>query len=815
MTNFSIDEILGSYQTIYDVYFSQADSTGSGVIGALDVNNFLKQSKLSPQILKDIWDLADPTGKGYLDRQGFYVILKYAALAQSNQQAILENLNLPAPPPKLGELSSNITSLISPDDPWYIKASSRINYDKIFDSLSPINNKITGARVKPFLMNTGLPVDVLGKIWELSDLDQDGQLDRDEFLIALQLINKAKEGQTIPDQLPPSLLPFKVRHSSIPNIGNAYMVSTNLNGTHSGINSTFSITNETKPWVVTFEEKSQSDVMFHQIDTDKDGLVTGVECKDVLLNSGLSHIILANIWRLCDINSSGKLNCEQFALAMHFINKKIATGLDVPPDLSPEMIPPSLRPKPVLTEETHVSKEFEELQTEVTELQREKLYYEQRASEHEIITRQKRTELSNLELEMESLQKTQQERQMKRVQEQKILADFEDKLVKLNTQQKDFRQKYELDNSEIEKLKLQIQHMDAAMKSKDQELMKIKTDLHAITNEQASLEARISARKAYFNEMTQSVQSVENEITKNNSKFELLQTLQSNLNKIIKEYDKTSPVSAAAAAATTNAASSQSENLNNEIQNLENQNLKLKEQIKASIESNVTFPDFNSFEKSASLASMQTEIVATPVATPTPSTDLTAVQFQASDLFDNFPAQQQQQEEAQQSGFALDDPFQVFDPFNNNDPFKSAPVSNSKIVDPFANAFDPFSPQLQDSDSTFCSDDPFSSDKRKPPPPRPAPPRPQTPSLKPLKKLDEIGSQQRPQSAMDFTRNTKVDINLFNDFSDPFKAVKSINNAPKDPFMSTNTFDWSSMGSDTSNNSSIANKVKDPFDPFA
>jgi epidermal growth factor receptor substrate 15 len=637
------------------------------------------------------------------------VILKYAALAQSNQQAILENLNLPAPPPKLGELSSNITSLISPDDPWYIKASSRINYDKIFDSLSPINNKITGARVKPFLMNTGLPVDVLGKIWELSDLDQDGQLDRDEFLIALQLINKAKEGQTIPDQLPPSLLPFKVRHSSIPNIGNAYMVSTNLNGTHSGINSTFSITNETKPWVVTFEEKSQSDVMFHQIDTDKDGLVTGVECKDVLLNSGLSHIILANIWRLCDINSSGKLNCEQFALAMHFINKKIATGLDVPPDLSPEMIPPSLRPKPVLTEETHVSKEFEELQTEVTELQREKLYYEQRASEHEIITRQKRTELSNLELEMESLQKTQQERQMKRVQEQKILADFEDKLVKLNTQQKDFRQKYELDNSEIEKLKLQIQHMDAAMKSKDQELMKIKTDLHAITNEQASLEARISARKAYFNEMTQSVQSVENEITKNNSKFELLQTLQSNLNKIIKEYDKTSPVSAAAAAAaTTNAASSQSENLNNEIQNLENQNLKLKEQIKASIESNVTFPDFNSFEKSASLASMQTEIVATPVATPTPSTDLTAVQFQASDLFDNFPAQQQQQEEAQQSGFALDDPFQVFDPFNNNDPFKSAPVSNSKIVDPFANAFDPFSPQLQDSDSTFCSDDPFS-----------------------------------------------------------------------------------------------------------
>lgn len=32
---------------------------------------------------------------------------------------------------------------------------------------------------------------------------------------ALQLVNKAKEGAHIPDQLPPSLLPFKIRHSSI------------------------------------------------------------------------------------------------------------------------------------------------------------------------------------------------------------------------------------------------------------------------------------------------------------------------------------------------------------------------------------------------------------------------------------------------------------------------------------------------------------------------------------------------------------------------------------------------------------------------
>lgn len=108
--------------------------------------------------------MSDPTGKGYLDRQSFYTALKLIALSQSGQEVSLENISFPTPAPELGALSSNITSLISPDDPWYIKASSRINFDKIFDSLSPINDKITGARVKPFLMNSALPVDILGKV---------------------------------------------------------------------------------------------------------------------------------------------------------------------------------------------------------------------------------------------------------------------------------------------------------------------------------------------------------------------------------------------------------------------------------------------------------------------------------------------------------------------------------------------------------------------------------------------------------------------------------------------------------------------------
>lgn len=45
---------------------------------------------------------------------------------------------------------------------------------------------------------------------------------------------------------------------------------------------------------------------------------------------------------LCDIKQSGKLNNEQFALAMWFVARCLK-GTDPPPALTPEMVPPSFR----------------------------------------------------------------------------------------------------------------------------------------------------------------------------------------------------------------------------------------------------------------------------------------------------------------------------------------------------------------------------------------------------------------------------------------------------------------------------------------
>jgi epidermal growth factor receptor substrate 15 len=224
-----------------------------------------------------------------------------------------------------------------------------------------------------------------------------------------------------------------------------------------------------------------------------------VNLKIIIFILFFTYKIFQFLRNLCDIGSTGKLNCEQFALAMHFVEKKKTTGLEPPATLSPEMIPPSLRPKKVLNEETN--QELLQLETQVSELQREKLYYEQRANEHDSITRQKRTTLSNLELEMESIYKALHAREIKNSEESKKLIDTEERFKKLADNLADIKEKFKNEEDSVEKLKCQIQFIETTMKEKDIELRKSKLNLQTINNEKNELEDKLNTRKLYLNDL--------------------------------------------------------------------------------------------------------------------------------------------------------------------------------------------------------------------------------------------------------------------------------------------------------------------------
>eukprot|EP01112_Ceratiomyxa_fruticulosa_P009663 TRINITY_DN2530_c0_g1_i1.p1 TRINITY_DN2530_c0_g1~~TRINITY_DN2530_c0_g1_i1.p1 ORF type:complete len:537 (-),score=153.95 TRINITY_DN2530_c0_g1_i1:68-1678(-) len=94
---------------------------------------------------------------------------------------------------------------LSPIDP-----TTKAQYDNKFYELTnrdPNKKFLSGSEGRQFLMQSGLPVDVLGVIWELSDMDKDGNLDRDEFAVAFHLTKGAVRGIKPSSPLPAFLVP--------------------------------------------------------------------------------------------------------------------------------------------------------------------------------------------------------------------------------------------------------------------------------------------------------------------------------------------------------------------------------------------------------------------------------------------------------------------------------------------------------------------------------------------------------------------------------------------------------------------------------
>jgi hypothetical protein len=91
------------------------------------------------------------------------------------------------------------------NDPWVISVEDRIKHDAQFDQLKPVNGLVTGEQVRPLLMKSGLPTNVLGHIWNLADMNGDGKMDRLEFSIAIHLTRKKLTGVPLPKVLPASM----------------------------------------------------------------------------------------------------------------------------------------------------------------------------------------------------------------------------------------------------------------------------------------------------------------------------------------------------------------------------------------------------------------------------------------------------------------------------------------------------------------------------------------------------------------------------------------------------------------------------------
>lgn len=100
--------------------------------------------------------------------------------------------------------------------------------------------------------------------------------------------------------------------------------------------------NATVPWAVTKDEKKIYDDMFKAWDGFGKGFISGNQALEIFGQSGLDKPDLERIWTLADPHNKGRLNLDEFAVAMHLIYRRL-NGYPVPNQLPPELIPPSTR----------------------------------------------------------------------------------------------------------------------------------------------------------------------------------------------------------------------------------------------------------------------------------------------------------------------------------------------------------------------------------------------------------------------------------------------------------------------------------------
>ncbi|XP_074492694.1 epidermal growth factor receptor substrate 15-like 1 isoform X3 [Sebastes fasciatus] len=741
---------LSSGNPVFENFYRQVDPGNTGRVGPTEAALFLKKSGLPDVTLGKIWDLADPDGKGYLDKQGFYVALRLVACAQSGQEVSLSSLNLTVPPPKFKDTSSpSLSSTASASGGelhWAVRPEEKSKFDGIFESLAPVNGLLSGEKVKPVLINSKLPLDVLGKVWDLSDIDKDGHLDRDEFAVAMHLVYRALEKEPVPALLPSSLIPPSKRKKSLGSVAGSVpglpasppppkdsLRSTPSHGSMNSLNSTGSLSpkhslksgQHSLNWVVPVSDRGRYDDIFLKTDADLDGFVSGHEVKDIFMQSGLSQNLLAHIWALADTRQIGKLTREQFSLAMYFIQQKVSKGVDPPQALTADMIPPSERSTPVPSMSGYMTpvgsemaalsemrrdssssvgsgeftgiKELDDISQEIAQLQstlaftqwntlREKYTLEQDIRETEEAIRHKSAEVQEMQNDLDRETASLQELEAQKQDAQDRLEEMDQQKHKLEDMLNEVRMKCQEESQMISTLQSQIHSQETDLQSQEEELSRAKADLGRLQQEENQLEQSLAAGKIQLETIIKSLKATQDEINQARSKLCQIQDSQQEVSKSIEQYNST--LNGTHGGSMTNLAD-MSEGFSDR--------------------ENGGFPAMEDpFKVKPSVFNSQPQELHTD---PFHSEDPFKTDPFKGDPFQNDPFSKQPS--------TATDPFGG-DPFKETDPFKASSedfFKKTTKMDPFSTA-DPFSksatlPSKQQT-GHFTSNDPFSSSNPKP-----------------------------------------------------------------------------------------------------
>lgn len=221
----------------------------NGVLPGDQAKSIFEKSGLPNEILGQIWMLADTEQRGALVQTEFVIAMHLLTSIKTGAMRSLPTI-LPAPlyeaatrrgsasaaprqsPSNTGmsaiprQLSGQaqgrtgsplgrppINAQFSGGD-WLVNPADKAKFDQIFNDLDKGNKGyITGDEAVTFFGQSNLGEEALAQIWDLSDINSQGQLGRDEFAVAMYLIRQQRGNRShpLPATLPPNLIPPSLR----------------------------------------------------------------------------------------------------------------------------------------------------------------------------------------------------------------------------------------------------------------------------------------------------------------------------------------------------------------------------------------------------------------------------------------------------------------------------------------------------------------------------------------------------------------------------------------------------------------------------
>jgi len=342
----------------YTQIFNSIDQKGSGMVSPDEGKALFEQSQLPVQELSQIWRMSDLDRDGHLTLEEFICAMALvrrrrqgAPLPQTLPVEMLASARRPAPAENEVSSSSDppaaaLASLATPSaEQWTVGEEELSQYRAIFVKVDPDGSGFAdNGEAKVIFEKSQLPMDVLSRIWQMSDFDGDGRLALSEFLCAMALVKRCTEGAELPPRPPEELLASLGGASGAPGSGVgggvaagalAPMPTPAPQGTGSG--GAGAGAGAALPWAPDAQELESHRTFFGRFAAGSPPSVGHGEVKGFFESSELPTAQLALVWQFSDVDADGRLSMGEFACAMTLISR-LRQGAAMPAALPEELV---------------------------------------------------------------------------------------------------------------------------------------------------------------------------------------------------------------------------------------------------------------------------------------------------------------------------------------------------------------------------------------------------------------------------------------------------------------------------------------------